>query len=82
MQTTGSYDMIAADDAMRHSVGEGDCCLAPVDSGIGFKTCNFHQTLSATLRNLSKAMLLMPLGKFCLMMRQPIMTLLFNSRMA
>jgi len=33
MQTTGAYDMIAADDAMRHSVGEGDCCLAPVDAG-------------------------------------------------
>ena len=33
MQTTGAYDMIASDDAMRHSVGEGDCCLAPVDDG-------------------------------------------------
>lgn len=33
MQTTGSFDMIAEDDAMRHCVGEGDFCLAPVDDG-------------------------------------------------
>jgi len=33
MQTTGSFDMIAQDDAMRHCVGEGDFCLAPVDDG-------------------------------------------------
>ena len=79
MQTTGSYDMIAADDAMRHSVGEGDCCLAPVDSG-RFRDLLFLSNL--VLRNLSKAMLPMPLGKFCLMMRQLTMTLLSNSRMA
>ena len=33
MQTTGSFDLIAYDDAMRHSVGEGDHCLAPIDNG-------------------------------------------------
>jgi len=33
MQSTGSFDMIAREDAMRHSVGEGDFCLAPIDEG-------------------------------------------------
>jgi len=33
MQKTPSFDMIAYDDAMRHTVGEGDHCLAPIDNG-------------------------------------------------
>ena len=33
MQETASFDMIAMADAMRHSVGEGDFCLAPIEEG-------------------------------------------------
>lgn len=33
MQNTPSFDLIAYDDAMRHAVGEGDFCLAPIESG-------------------------------------------------
>lgn len=33
MQETASFDMIAMSDAMRHSVGEGDFCLAPIEEG-------------------------------------------------
>ena len=33
MQKTSWFDMIALDDAMRHTLQAGDCCLAPFEKG-------------------------------------------------
>ena len=33
MQKTNWFDMIALDDAMRHTLQPGDCCLAPFEKG-------------------------------------------------